>query len=320
MKLDLSEVIGFESHRSGWGYCMNSLKKYHSKSGILVDSFIEKTFAWNIVNNTKLPINKRPPYKRSWIGFLHNPPNIPSWFDYCNSPDAILNRDTFKESLKTCLCIVVLSDYLKKWLEQKINVPIIVVKHPTETIVKKWKYELFIKQKKKQVVQIGYWLRKLDSIFNLNTTSEYGRMWLPGDKENALNMLDIYGRTKLKNQEVQYKWAGINLTRLSNEEYDDLMTHAVAFLDLYDSSANNAVIEPIARNTPILVNKLEPVVEYLGEDYPLYFKDLDHAAYLLKNKNNILSAHKYLKNMNKDWISGTYFANDLVTKLEKVIK
>jgi len=320
MKLNLNKVISFDTHRSGWGYCMDSLRHLHSSSGIFVDSFIEKTFAWNIVNNKNLPSNERPPYKKPWIGFLHNPPDTPDWFDNCNSPEAILSRSVFQESLKTCLCIVVLSDYLKNWLEKRIEVPIISVRHPTDPNVKKWNKLQFIKQEKKSVVQVGYWLRKIDSIHRLNITPKYKKMWLPGDINNAVHMLGIYGATQLDYQDTQFKWAGVHLTRLSNSEYDDLMTHCVAFLDLYNSSANNAVVEPIARNTPILINKIEPVVEYLGEDYPLYFEDLGHAAYLLKNKNNIFSAHDYLRSMNKEWISGTYFANDLISKLKEVIK
>lgn len=320
MKLDLSKIINFESHRSGWGYVMNHLKKYHSKSGVFVDTFIEETFSWNVNCHKNNPIGQKIPYKKPWIGFMHNPPNSPTWFDNYNSPQAILEKQIFQDSLKTCLCIVVLSDYLKKWLEKRIDIPIIVVKHPTDTKVKKWNRYSFIKQEKKPVVQIGHWLRKMDSILNLRTTTSHKRVWLPGDIDNALYLLDIYNKRQTDYRQTQFKWAGVHLLRLSNSEYDDLMTRCVVFLDLYDSSANNAVIEPIARNTPILINKIEPVVEYLGGDYPLYFEDLDHASYLLKNKNNIFSAHDYLKSMNKEWISGTYFADDLISKLKEVIK
>jgi hypothetical protein len=45
-------------------------------------------------------------------------------------------------------------------------------------------------------------------------------------------------------------------------------------MDLYDATSNNAIVECIIRNTPIIVNKLPGVVDYLGENYPLYFNIL----------------------------------------------
>ncbi|MFN8643026.1 MAG: hypothetical protein U0802_15745 [Candidatus Binatia bacterium] len=66
----------------------------------------------------------------------------------------------------------------------------------------------------------------------------------------------------------------------SPASYDRLLSENV-FLDLLDASANNSVIECLARDTPLLVNRHPAVVEYLGPDYPLYFDDLAHAARLL---------------------------------------
>ena len=97
-----------------------------------------------------------------------------------------------------------------------------------------------------------------------------------------------------------------------------MLTSGIVFLDLYDSSANNAVIECIARNTPLLVNKHPAVVEYCGEDYPLYFDNLDHASDMLHDRELIISAHEYFKNMDKSWLNGGYFANDVIAKLGEV--
>ena len=90
-------------------------------------------------------------------------------------------------------------------------------------------------------------------------------------------------------------------------------------MGLYDTSANNAVVECIARNTPILINRLPASEEYLGKDYPFFFNDIDHASSLLYDLDKVYEAHIYLKNMDKKWISGTYFAQDLTEKLDHVI-
>ena len=135
-----------------------------------------------------------------------------------------------------------------------------------------------------------------------------------------MGLFEQYKKTLLQPQEYLYKHNSVHIyDTISNAEYDDLMSSSFIFLDLYDSSANNAVIECIARNTPILINKIDAVVEYLGEDYPLYFNNLNHAAQLLSNTNNIIKAHTYLKQMDKRWLSGHLFAQSLVKSLSRIV-
>ena len=74
------------------------------------------------------------------------------------------------------------------------------------------------------------------------------------------------------------------------------MSSNITFVDLYDSSANNAVIESIARATPLLVNPLPAVVEYLGKDYPFYFENLGEAAKKAENFDLVEETHLYLLN------------------------
>lgn len=319
IRLDLSNTRGFEAHRSGWSYCMSCLKPLHSRSGIYVDDFIERAFAWELhkyFKNNEYGL----PYNREWIGFLHNPPNVPEWFDNINSPEAIVNRKIFQQSLKTCKALITLSDYLKEWLQSKVDVPIVSVKHPTERSQYLWKPELFFSETKKSIIQLGYWLRKMFSICELKTSNKYQKIWLPSDRKYANNMMSVEEKSRLHFWESKYMWSGVRqYDRIDNKEFDHLMTKSIIFLDLYDSSANNAVVESIARNTPILVNRIPAVVEYLGEDYPFYFDNLEEASYKLTNDDLIMQTYTYLKSINKDWISGKYFAVDLTKKLGAVL-
>ena len=319
IRLDLSNTVSFQAHRSGWGYCMSKLEPFHSKNGIFIDDFIEKNFGWDLDRYYKGDYSKIP-YRKDWIGFLHNPPDVPDWFDVANSPQAILQRKVFQDSLKYCKSLVCLSDYLANWLRGRVNVPVISVKHPTEIPHKKLSIKNFVQDQRKNVVQIGYWLRRMDSIFNLKCDSLYLKNWLPSNKDKALGLLDRFFNQKNDCYEIMYSYSGVNIDTLSNDKFDDLLSKCVVFVDLYDSSANNAVVESIARNTPILINRIPAVEEYLGSDYPLYFKDLDDASSMLYDFDRIFEAHLYLKNMDKTWISGTYFANDLITKLSKTIQ
>lgn len=320
IKLDLSDTVDFRAHRSGWGYCMSKLKGFHSKNGIKFNDFIEKDFGWDIKNYYSAGESNYKKYNHDWIGVWHNPPNSPDWFDISNSPQAILKRDIFQKSLKNCKAIVCLSEYLSSWLSERIENPIITVKHPTEIPRLKWDVKNYLKSDRKQIVQIGYWLRKMESIHNLKCSSDYSKVWLPSNKEYAIYLFDIFKKTQTDCKESDYMWSGVDMKRISNEEFDDTLSRCVVFLDQYDSSANNAVVESVARNTPILTNRLPAVEEYLGKDYPLFFDNLDHASVLLSDSQKIYEAHLYLKNMNKRWISGTFFANDLMTKLSEVIQ
>ena len=56
--------------------------------------------------------------------------------------------------------------------------------------------------------------------------------------------------------------------------YDLLLMQNIVFINLIDASAVNTILECIVRNTPIIVNKIDGIIDYLGEDYPLYYNEL----------------------------------------------
>jgi hypothetical protein len=86
---------------------------------------------------------------------------------------------------------------------------------------------------------------------------------------------------------------------LDNNDYDVLLSQNIVFLDLYDTSANNAVIECIARGTPLLINRHPATIEYLGEKYPFYFDSLKEANEKLNNIDLIRDTHQYLMTFDK---------------------
>ena len=70
------------------------------------------------------------------------------------------------------------------------------------------------------------------------------------------------------------------------------------------------ILECIVRNTPVLVNRIEGVIDYLGEDYPLYFDNLKEIDDLLDIRK-IKEAHLYLKKMDKKKFKIEMFANKI---------
>ena len=63
---------------------------------------------------------------------------------------------------------------------------------------------------------------------------------------------------------------------------------------MYDANADEVVLACLTTATPLLVNRLPAVVEYLGREYPLYFDSLEEAARKSVDIDLIRRAHEYL--------------------------
>jgi hypothetical protein len=107
------------------------------------------------------------------------------------------------------------------------------------------------------------------------------------------------------------------IDKLDNQQYDEILTCNIVFINLLDASAVNTVIECIIRNTPIFINKTEFTIEMLGEKYPLFYNNPLEVLNLL-NLKNIKKAHIYLSKLNKDKYNINTFLQhftDIVKKL-----
>ena len=90
-----------------------------------------------------------------------------------------------------------------------------------------------------------------------------------------------------------------------------------------DAVANNVVLECIKFNTPIIVKKIDSIVEYLGEDYPLYFSSTEDLAQIEFSTTEeflsmISSAHDYLLNKNKKHLELRVFNKKILYDLHKL--
>ncbi len=307
-KIDISGQLGgfYGQHRSGWPYVLKLLAKLHKPGGILLDSFIERTFCWHPEGPGA---NLRP-----WVGFIHIPPNVPPWFQYEQSNDHIFNTQYWKESYPYCRGLFTLSYYHRKNLEKKLDVPVNNLVFPTETPRLKWNWQKFLANRDKKIVQVGWWLRKLHTIFQL-PTQKYRKIFLKVTHTDLDSLMKKEREILLKEGQFDEKMLETvqQLVYIPHKDYDKLLAENIVIINLYDSSANNTVLECIVRNTPILVNPIEPVVEYLGEDYPLYFSSLEEAAEKAENFDLLYNAHRYLLNHPlKEKLKGDYFLESLV--------
>lgn len=336
-KINLYNQKTFTCHRSGWNYALNTLRSLHHSQGILFDGFIEDNFVWQhweegIRPSPVLEKMKQEgtfgqlatseergvtPYTQPWVGCLHNPHGMPSWFHYHESPQTIFAKDIWKRSLPYCIGLFTFSHYHAQWLREQTGKPVSVLFHPTEFTEVKFIFDKFISNPRKKIVQIGWWLRKLNAIHQLpipkNNPLNYEKIRLiPLFFDNADKYLKelMAKERRIENLTVleQFSENTKEVIHISNDEYDRLLSENIAFIDLYDSNANNVVIECIARATPLVINPLPPVVEYLGKDYPMYFGNLSEAAKKALDISLIRDTHLYLVNCEtRKKLSAEYF-------------
>lgn len=234
-----------------------------------------------------------------WIGFWHNPQGMPVWFDGCHSPEEILKRDFMKKSLRNCRGILTLSKYLRDWLRENIpknssyTVPVHDLIHPTEIPDLQFDIAKFRANPHKLLIQVGYWLRHRTAINHLTGFHHgeeiYKRVWLYGAK-HALDLIP----EECDAEGTSDDFSGVYIERVENDQYDRMFTNNLIFLKILKSSANNAIVECMARNTPVVVNRDPAIVEYLGEKYPLFYDTLEQAQTMIFDFDLIEQAHRYM--------------------------
>lgn len=284
MSIKLINDISWNSHRYGWGFVLDLLRPHTSDNGILLDGFIDSTFGFDYDKSLREEII---PYKSDWIGFWHHPVNIAPWLNQNVSPYSILESSLFKKSVPNCKGIFTFSDYLTNYLKNYIEVPISTLYHPTNSPSCHFNFDSFTKNKK--IIQIGAWSRNLTSFYSFKSVN-YKKYHLLGANGSYYlkKELDFF------NMKIsQIKKVGF-LDYVCDELYDRILSESVVYTNLYDSSANNTIIECIARHTPIIVNNIPASVEYLGPDYPLFFHNISEIPELLKDLKRVEYASQYL--------------------------
>ncbi|EGO62246.1 hypothetical protein [Acetonema longum] len=279
-------------HRSGWNYAVSSLRKLHNPYAAFLDSFIEKTFSWDEKGS--------PPHEYDWIGVLHIPPMVPEWLpDHLQAQyfENIRKTEKWKVSEPHCKGFFTLSQYHANYMRRMVDVPVSVLYHPTEIPEAQWNIERFEMNQEKKIVQVGWWLRNMFGIYEL-PKSKYCKVFLKSRTESWFDeLLKVEGEYRKKIGKLKDGMLDTvtTLSFLPNDQYDALLTENIVFINLYDTSANNAVIECMARGTPLLVNKLPAVIEYLGPEYPLYYETYNEAIEKAHDFQLLYAASQYLK-------------------------
>lgn len=198
-----------------------------------------------------------------WIAFVHHPHNQRE--NHLTMSYNLKHNKFFKDSIKNLkgiftVCETQASDYRK--LPELQNIPISTILHPGPPNMKQFSVENF----NDTIVTMGQHMRN-NQILNNFDTGNIKKKFLKG---------------------------------VSNEEYENALSESAVFQNYVNCTASNVICECIASCTPIVVNKLPAIVEYLGEDYPLYYDSLQEAEDKIKNLNILIGqANQYLIELNK---------------------
>lgn len=317
-KINLGRQLSFYSHRSGWNYVLNNLTALNSNHGVYCDGFIENNFSWR---KNECVLQKIIPYNKTWIGFIHNPPNMPPWFSDNNAFNNIILQDPyFLDSLRKCKGIYTLSEYHANFIRQYIPfIPVESLYHPTEIPDLQFNFDKFVKNPEKKLITIGWWLRKLNALYTVRPEGYQKVRLMPNNKSKDTILRLEKVEELINNQKitVDQKNSVRVMDFLSDCEYDKILSENLVYLDLYDSSANNGIIECIARATPLFINRLPAVVEYLGEGYPLYIDSQFDLEEKIKNVDLIHKAHLYLRSIRYKVEIGFFLDNMVNSKIYK---
>lgn len=241
------------------------------------------------------------PIREPWVGVLHNPFGMPEWFYPDHSPEVIFGKSVWRESMEACQGLFALSEDHARRIRRVTGKPVSVIYLPSEIPELIFDFDRFIENATKKVVQIGWWLRRQTAIDHLpmpesNPLGYRKTRLVPRFASNAYEQIEamrrvefqMYGLPSPRVGEVEV------LMHLPNDQYDEVLSCNIAMVQLEAASANNAVVECLARGTPLLVNRLPAVEEYLGSDYPLYYEDLADAAKKVMDLGRLRDAHEYL--------------------------
>lgn len=267
--------------------------------------FFDIVEKWNIFYTGKKP----------WAGIVHSSAFIPFYIDFLNMTHMFSNLH-FLKALCSCRFLICFTASQKKMIENYIhmyscNTNIYILKHPCEIEdgIEVFNMTKYVKNPNKLLIQIGHLFRKQSSIFTVKT-EKHNKLWICEKmrerEEDLKKEMEVFNISL-----IEYEREKENVQYQDFQNYHEFLSKNIVFLDLFDFTGDTVLLDCIIRNTPVIINKIDSVVEYLGSEYPLYFENLQEVPLLL-DELKIKEAHNYLKRMDKSQFRYDFFSKKLI--------
>lgn len=273
-------------HYRGWPWVLRGLEPLITVDGILLDDFVERSFQ-----------NRLHCWREPWIGIMHHPPNMPSWYDY-RGIDWLMGNRRFVSSLKSCRGLICLSEYLSRAWRAVVDIPVHTILHPLDLDVPQWVGWSGV------LSQVGWFLKDTQAIY---TVPYKAKMRLLGT-QHWVREADIKCALCLEHNKEPYEVLELGLVDVRTYEW--LLCTVCLYARYLDLSASNVILDAISHSCPMILNRSAAAEEYLGAEYPGFNGRVSSA--------DVYAAHEYLCEMDKSKLTIEHFKSNLVAIIEEV--
>ena len=288
----IRNIASITDHYFGWGYIVQQLqnKCKLDPNGIVLDTWVDQR---NDFEQLELLTNNK------WIGILHATPTKLN--NYCL--DRFIDSKNYKLSKDNCICLITTSEHSRRHLKNITDSPVKVLLHPKPDTGHYFDLDYYIHNP--SIRHSGFYARNINSFINFETSIN---KIIYSDRENRNRAYIDLLKDNKSNVFFESKY-------FENSEYIDIFTNSVGYSCYIDCSASTSILEHIMTRTPLIVNRIPPVEEYLGKEYPLFLDCIKgEIDKLLLDRKFLMDVSQYLEiNSKRKEFTLEYFNNFLNT-------
>lgn len=295
--MNLLDEINPGVHIQGWAAVQEYL---HTGDGVNLISFMSQFQCFHDVYGEDGEWDTLSKKVFDWVGIDHmvNDPPVyyrKMWPQQMHNAGEVLTR--YNDFYDTCRGLIFMSKHQLETMKSSFslldNIPCTYAYHPIIKHPGAIDFDFNKYKENPTVVQLG-WSMRNHSTFERVEIPNHNKLFMFGSKGPTCYKLKAY-LTDLEHNNC--KPSVPVLPFLEAEQCNEILSGSVVFLNLYDAVANNGVIDCIERKTPLFVNRLPSVEEYLGKDYPLFYDSIYDVKGMF---DRIEDASDYLGNIREE--------------------
>lgn len=239
-----------ENHFYGWGYIIETLKSrliFDKNAPVLdtwADSYHDENQLYLLKNN-------------QWVGILHSLTSESREFNL----NRFFSSRVYNKCRDNCMLLLTTSEHSRKYCLSKTSIPVKTLLHPKPDTGHYFDLDFYLTQP--ILRHSGFFGRNIEYFISFNSNIQ---KVIYCDRPNRSK---IYLNSLKNNQNIIFRDG-----YLQAEDYINIFTRSIGFSFYDDCSASTAILEHIMTHTPVLVNRIPAIEEYLGKDYPMYIDDL----------------------------------------------
>jgi len=240
-----------------------------------------------------------------------------------NTDQVLISNDAYygncdMDLMDKCIYIYTVSQTHKKYLtspeiQQKypfLKNKILSANHPiTDNITTRFDYNSYTRSNNKKIYHIGWWMRNLKTFNDIKLPVCLNK--------NVLVKKDFSCFTDIITPAMK------NVTfvgHLEDNEYVKIFKENILYMDAFDVTASNLLLECIRCETPVILNRHPSFEQYIGAKYPMFYDDISDIECLTVEQFNKLvqRTNDYLKKLDKTHISQRTFNQKICYDLKKL--